>query len=85
MGLVVYSVDWAEAYFHTKWHLDPSSRLVTLDMGQKEGAVVPLSGGGNGSSSNTMSPGPWLGPVKFCCFFLAHHGRHCANPDEIWH
>ena len=28
-----------EAYLHTKWHLDPSSRLATTDMGQKFGAV----------------------------------------------
>jgi len=34
---------WAEAYLRTKWHLDPSSRLATTDMGRKLGAV-PLSG-----------------------------------------
>jgi len=33
----------AEAYLHTKWHLDPSSRLATTDTGQKLGAV-PLLG-----------------------------------------
>ena len=26
-------VAWAEVYLHTKWHLDPSSRLPTIDMG----------------------------------------------------
>jgi len=26
---------------HTKWHLDPSSRLTTIDMGQKVGGAVP--------------------------------------------
>jgi len=26
---------WAEVYLHTKWHLDPSSRLATTDMGRK--------------------------------------------------
>ena len=32
----------AEAYLHTNWHLDPSSRLATIDMGQKVGgAAVP--------------------------------------------
>jgi len=45
MGLVVYNVAWAEAYLCTKWHLDPSSRLATIDMGQKLGATVPLFGG----------------------------------------
>ena len=29
----------AEAYLHTKWHLSPSSRLPTTDMGRKLGAV----------------------------------------------
>ena len=26
-------VAWAKAYLHTKWHLDPCSRLATIDMG----------------------------------------------------
>jgi len=30
-----------EAYLPTKWHLDPSSRLATTDMGQKLGVTVP--------------------------------------------
>jgi len=33
-------------------------RLATIDMGRKEGAAVPLSGGGAGYPSNTMCPGP---------------------------
>ena len=33
-----------EAYFRTKWILDPSSCLATTDMDQKVGAAVPLSG-----------------------------------------
>ena len=52
---IVYNVAWAEAYLRTKWHLDPSSRLATTDIGRKLGAV-PLRGGA-GSPSNTMSPG----------------------------
>jgi len=39
------NVAWAEAYLLTKWHLDPSSRLATIDMGRKVGGAVPLSGG----------------------------------------
>ena len=31
----------AKAHLHTKWHLDPSSRLATIDMGQKVRVVVP--------------------------------------------
>jgi len=32
----------AEAYLRTKWHLDPSSRLATTDMGRKLGGAVPI-------------------------------------------
>jgi len=39
MGLVVYNVAWPEAYLCTKWCLDPSSRLATIDMGRKLGVV----------------------------------------------
>ena len=28
-----HKVAGAKAYLHTKWHLDPSSRLATIDMG----------------------------------------------------
>jgi len=38
-------VAWAEAYLHTKWHLDPSSRLATIDMGRKFGSMLPFGGG----------------------------------------
>jgi len=27
------NVVWAEVYLRTKWHLDPTSRLTTTDMG----------------------------------------------------
>jgi len=37
MELVVYNVEWDEAYLRTKWHLDPYSRLATIDMGLKLG------------------------------------------------
>jgi len=30
---------WVEAYLLTKWHLDPSSHLATIDMGRKLGAA----------------------------------------------
>ena len=42
---IKHNVALAETYLCTNWHLDPSSRLATIDMGQKVGAVVPLSGG----------------------------------------
>jgi len=37
------TVAWAEVYFRTKWHLHPSSRLATIDMGRKLGGM-PLLG-----------------------------------------
>jgi len=37
---IYHKMAWAKAYLHdTKWHLDPSSRLATIDMGQKLGAM----------------------------------------------
>ena len=48
----------AKAYLHTKWHLDPSSRLATMDMDhffRGEGCDFL---GGVGTPSNTMWPGP---------------------------
>jgi len=48
-----------EAYLHTKWHLDASSRLATIKMGRKLGATLPrLFGEGAGSPSSTL----WRGP-----------------------
>ena len=35
---------WAEVYRRIKWHLNPSSRLATIDMGQKVGVLFPLLG-----------------------------------------
>ena len=41
------------------WHLNPASRLATIDMGQKLGEVAaPLLRGRAGSPSNTTSPEP---------------------------
>jgi len=33
---------WAEAYLRSKWHIDPSSRLVTIVMGRKVGDCGPF-------------------------------------------
>jgi len=35
-----HNVAWAEAYLCTKWHLDPSSCLATIDMGRKVGGCA---------------------------------------------
>jgi len=57
---IEHKVAWAKAYLHTKWHLSPSSRLATTDIGRKWGAVtdVLFYGRGAGSPSNTKSPEP---------------------------
>jgi len=57
MGLVVYNVSWAKAYLPSKWHLDPSSRLSTID-GPKIGGLLCPFLGRDGSPSNTTWPGP---------------------------
>jgi len=42
---IYHKVAWAEAYLHTKWHLNPSSDLATTDMGRKLGSCAPLEEG----------------------------------------
>ena len=44
---IEYNVAWAEAYLHTKWHVDASSRLATIKMGRKLGVLWPLFGEGS--------------------------------------
>ena len=51
MGIVVYNVAWAKTYLRTKWQLDPSSRLATvdiIDMGRKVRVLCPIFKGGLG-------------------------------------
>jgi len=38
------NVAWAKAYLHTKWHLNPPSRLATIYMGRKSGGCAPFRG-----------------------------------------
>jgi len=41
---ILHNVARVEAYLHTKWHLHPSSRLATIDIGRKLGALPPSWG-----------------------------------------
>jgi len=41
---IEHNVAYAEAYLRTKWHLDPCSRLATIDVGRKLCGAVPLLG-----------------------------------------
>jgi len=43
------------AYLHAKYHLDPSSHLVTINTRRKFGGSIPFWGGGAGSTSNTVA------------------------------
>jgi len=65
---IEHKVAWAEAHLHTNWHLDASSRLATIKMGRKLGALPPCSapflGRGTGSPSSTMWPGPGPPPCE---------------------
>ena len=40
------NVDWTKADIHAKCHLDPSSRLATINMGRKLGGAPPRFWGG---------------------------------------
>ena len=66
---IQHNVAWAEAYLRTKWHLSPSSRFATMDMGRKLGGCAPL-GEGNWVPSNTMSPR--LRPISAPSGILIH-------------
>jgi len=78
---IYHNVVWAEAYLRTKWNLDPSSRLVTIDMSQKVvGLLCHFFGGGRtGSPSNTMRPGSR--PTSVPSGILVHRG---VWPQQTW-
>jgi len=48
-------IAWAEAYLHVKYHLDPSSRLATINKGGKFVGSVLFWGEGAGSPSNKVA------------------------------
>jgi len=62
----------------TKWHLDPSSSLATIDMGQKVGAAVPLSMGELGPHLTKCHLGQGLPPYQVASSSIQpfHHNRH---------
>jgi len=64
----------------TKWHLDPSSRLATTDIGRKQGReLCPLCWEGAGSPSNTKSPA--LRPTSVPSGILIHP---TVWPQQKW-
>jgi len=71
LGPIQPDVAWAEAYVRTKWHLDPSSRLSTIDMDQKLGSCCAPLGGWKLSSHLTMQNGPRPTSVPSCIWIRA--------------
>jgi len=69
----------AEVYHRTKWHLDPSSRLATTNMGQNLGGALLLFRRGAGSPSNTKWPGPRRTSISSCIFI-----NPAVFPQQTW-
>ena len=80
---IEHNVAWAEAYLRTKWHLDPSSHLPTIDVGQKleVRGLCRLFFGGRvaGSPSNTMWPASR--PISILSGILIHPA---IWPQQTW-
>jgi len=79
---IEHNVGWTEAHLHAKYHLDPSSRLATIDTGGKFGGSAPfLERGelGPQSPSTTKSPGPR--PTSIPSGILIHPA---IWPQQIW-
>ena len=68
---IQHNVARAEAYLPTKWHLDPSSRLVTTGVDRIWGVVSLL--GKAGSPSNTM----WREEGPTCVLHVMFHLDPC--------
>jgi len=69
----------AEAYLHAKYHLDPSSRFTTINMGRKFGGDPPPFWGGERGPHLTQSPGPR--PTSTPSGILIHAA---IWPQQIW-
>jgi len=76
---IEHKLIWDEAYLHTKWHLSPSSRLATTDIGRKLGELCPFRGGEAGSPSNKMSRRPR--PTSVPSGILIHAA---VWPQQTW-
>jgi len=73
-------VPWAETYLRTKWHLDASSCLVTIEMRRKLGrGTAPFLGRGRGFPSNTKSPGQRPTSIPSGILIYA-----ALCPQQIW-
>jgi len=76
---VYHNVACAETYIRTKWHVDLSSRLATIDIGRKWGLLCPFRGGGAvGSPSDKCGLGRGLPPCQVASSSILpfRHNRH---------
>ena len=60
----VHKLAWAEAYIRTKWHLDASSRLSTIEMGKNWGLCPPFGEGERGPHLTQSRLGRGLLPYQ---------------------
>jgi len=72
---------WAEAYFRTVWHLDPSNRLATKDTGGKLGALPPFWEGELGPHLKQSRLGGGLPPSSIPSGILIYPA---IWPRQIW-
>ena len=81
----VHKLAWAEAYIRTKWHLDASSRLATIEMGRKLGrGLRPLLGKGGAGTRLTQSRlGRGLPPCQVPASSIQPFG-HNKHGRKIW-
>jgi len=77
MGRGTPNVAWAKAYLITKWHLDPSSRLTTTDIGQNWG-LCPFWGREQGPRLAQCRLGRCLPPYQVASWSIQpfRHNRH---------
>jgi len=76
---IQHKLAWAEAYIHAEYHLDPPSRLATINMGLRFGGSAPFLGRGARSSSNIKSHRPRPTSIRRCILIHA-----AVWPQQIW-
>ena len=74
---ILHNVAWAEAYLHTKWHLDSFSHLGTTDMGRKLEGLCPLFWGGEMGPHLAQCGLP---PYQVASWSIEPHGHNRYGP-----
>jgi len=80
-----HNVTWDKAYLRTKWHLDPSSRLATTDMGPKLGGCCAPFGWGEELGSHLTQCGlGWSLPAYQMASWSLHPSSCLATWAKKW-